>query len=267
MSRIASIFKQLKIDNKTALIPYITAGDTSIKLTEQLMEGFVNEGADIIELGIPFSDPMADGPTIQAAHERALLNNVSLNDVMDLVKKFRKNNNETGIVLMGYLNPIEKMGYKTFATKAFNAGVDAVLTVDLPPEEGDEFCQIMKQFKIDPIFLVAPTTTPARIEKIKEKASGFIYYVSLKGVTGSSNLNIDEVALKCKQIKATINLPIGVGFGIKDATSAKAVSKVSDAVIVGSALINKIANNLNNNKQAIEQTNNLMKELRQALDD
>ena len=267
MSRLASIFNALKQQNQTALIPYITAGDTSIALTEQLMANFVEQGANIIELGVPFSDPMADGSTIQAAHERALLNKVSLNDVIALVQRFREKNKNTGIVLMGYLNPIEKMGYENFAKKASQAGVDAVLTVDLPPEEGDEFCKVLKKVAIDPIFLVAPTTTEKRIEKIKEKASGFIYYVSLKGVTGSSNLNIDEVAEKCKAIKKATNLPIGVGFGIKDAQSAKAVANVADAVIVGSALINKIADNLNNSDEAIVQTNTLMKELRQALDD
>jgi tryptophan synthase alpha chain len=266
MSRLKAIFKDLAQNNKTALIPYITAGDSSLAMTAKLMHKFVEEGANIIELGVPFSDPMADGPVIQAAHERALLNHVSVKDVLALVAKFRKNNNKTGIVLMGYLNPIEKMGYENFAQEASKAGVDAILTVDLPPEESDEFYTSMNNNEIDCIFLVAPTTTSTRIELIKNKASGFIYYVSLKGVTGSSNLNIDEVTKKCKQIKQATNLPIGVGFGIKDAKSAKAVSKISDAVIVGSALINKIASNLDNEEKAIQETGNLIKELRQALD-
>ncbi len=241
MSRLTSCFGALKADNKTALIPFITAGDPQPKYTVELMHNLVKSGSDIIELGVPFSDPMADGPVIQAADERALEHNVSLNDVLSMVKQFRETDHTTPVVLMGYLNPIEIMGYETFAKQAQDSGVDGVLVVDLPPEEGDEFIQLTQQYDLDVIFLISPTTSTERIQLIAQAASGYLYYVSLKGVTGANTLDIVSVAEKLDEIRTLTNLPIGVGFGIKDGDTAQAVSHIADAVVVGSVLVNKIA--------------------------
>jgi len=241
MSRLAQCFSRLKTQNKTALIPFVTAGDPHPQHTVDIMHNLVKSGSDIIELGVPFSDPMADGPVIQAADERALEHNVSLADVMGMVKIFREKDAETPVVLMGYLNPIEIMGYKKFAEDAEANGVDAVLVVDLPPEEGEEFIQFTQQHNVDVIFLISPTTSNERIRLIAESASGYLYYVSLKGVTGANTLDIDSVDAKLKDIRAITDLPIGVGFGIKDGATAKAVAKIADGVVVGSVLVNKIA--------------------------
>ncbi len=267
MSRIKGIFSTLKQQGKCALIPYITAGDPDLESSLALMHHLVRAGADIIELGVPFSDPGADGPVIQAAHERALKNKVSLKAVLDLVKRFRQDNKETAIVLMGYLNPFEHMGYKTFATAAAEAGVDAVLTVDLPPEEADDFYLQMQQHKIDCIFLAAPTTSRQRVELIRKKASGFLYYVSVKGVTGSSRLDLDQVKQKCTMLQTLTDLPIGVGFGIKDAQSAKAIARFSDAVIVGSALIKQIEKHQDDKTELLKSAGELMETIRQAIDE
>ncbi len=237
MSRFTNCFNK-----KAALIPFITAGDPNPKLTVPLMHTLVEAGADVIELGIPFSDPMADGPVIQRASERALAAGTSLTKVLAMVKQFRIDNQTTPVVLMGYLNPIEIMGYEQFAKAAQDAQVDGVLTVDLPPEEATEFTNILKNYKIAPIFLLAPTTTTERIKKIASQAEGYLYYVSLKGVTGSANLDLNSVAEKLTEIKKYSNLPIGVGFGIKDAKTAAQVATISDAVIVGSALVQLIEN-------------------------
>ncbi len=237
MSRISACFAQLKQQKRKALIPFITAGDPQAELTLSLMQALVQAGADVIELGVPFSDPMADGPVIQRASERALANAVSLSSVLDMVAAFRQQNQTTPVVLMGYLNPMEIMGYAVFAKAAQAAGVDAVLTVDLPPEEGIEFNQLLKAHDLDSIFLIAPTSTEARIQRICAQASGFIYYVSLKGVTGSQALDVVAVTDKLKIVRRYTDLPIGVGFGIRDAQSAAAVASVSDAVVVGSALV------------------------------
>ncbi len=237
MSRFTNCFNK-----KTALIPFITAGDPNPKLTVPLMHTLVEAGADLIELGIPFSDPMADGPVIQRASERALAAGTNLTKVLAMVKQFRIDNQTTPVVLMGYLNPIEIMGYKKFAKAAQDAQVDGILTVDLPPEEATEFTNILRHYKIAPIFLIAPTTTTERIKKIVSQAEGYLYYVSLKGVTGSANLDLNSVAEKLTEIKKYSNLPIGVGFGIKDAKTAAQVATISDAVIVGSALVQLIEN-------------------------
>jgi tryptophan synthase alpha chain len=237
MSRFTNCFNK-----KAALIPFITAGDPNPKLTVPLMHTLVEAGADVIELGIPFSDPMADGPVIQRASERALAAGTSLTDVLAMVKQFRVDNQTTPVVLMGYLNPIEIMGYEQFVKAAQDAQVDGVLTVDLPPEEATEFTKILKNYNIAPIFLLAPTTTTERIKKIASQAEGYLYYVSLKGVTGSANLDLNSVAEKLTEIKKYSNLPIGVGFGIKDAKTAAQVATISDAVIVGSALVQLIEN-------------------------
>lgn len=260
MSRIAAIFTQL--GNQKALIPYITAGDPDRKTTLAMMHRMADNGADILELGIPFSDPMADGEIIQRAAERALAQHVSLNDVLDLVTQFRQHNTHTPVVLMGYLNPIHKMGYANFAQKAQQAGVDGVLTVDNPIEHIQSLQQALNACNIDCIFLIAPTTSIERIQAIAQHASGFVYYVSLKGVTGSSQLNTDDVADKLAILRQYIQLPIGVGFGISDATSAAKVAKVADAVIVGSRVVREIESHAGNEVLAV---GDLIRQLKEAI--
>ena len=240
MSRINACFEKLTADGRKALIPYVTAGDSDPTVTVPLMHAMVKAGADIIELGVPFSDPMADGPVIQRAAERALEHHVSLRDVLAMVVEFRQQDSDTPVVLMGYLNPVEVMGYTAFAEAAAKAGVDGALTVDLPPEEAAELVAALKAVQLDPIFLLAPTSDDERIKLICEAASGYVYYVAVKGVTGAGNLDVQSVSDKLDQIRAHTTLPVGVGFGIKDATSAAAVANVADAVVVGSALVLKI---------------------------
>ncbi len=264
--RLDTCFSNLAKSRKKALIPYITAGDSNPAITVPLMHHMVACGADIIELGVPFSDPMADGPTIQLACERALKHNTSLRDVLAMVEKFRQQDDTTPIVLMGYLNPIETMGYETFATLSSQAGVDGLLTVDLPPEEGDELIPALKAQQIDPIFLLSPTTTTERIKRIVSAGSGYLYYVSLKGVTGSSALNVEDVATRVASIKQFTQLPVGVGFGIKDADSAAAVSAVSDGVIVGSAIVKIIENNPDDADTIRNEIGSLLTAMRQAMD-
>ena len=238
MSRIAQTFAQLH--PQKALIPYITVGDPNLDTTLALMHSMVANGADILELGIPFSDPMADGEVIQRAVERALANHVSLLDVLAVVQRFRQSNQHTPIVLMGYLNPIHKMGYAEFAQAAANAGVDGVLTVDNPIETIAPLQEALKARGVDCIFLIAPTTTETRVQAIAERASGFVYYVSLKGVTGSAQLDVETVAEKVAMLRRYIHIPIGVGFGISDAASAAKIGSVADAVIVGSRIVREI---------------------------
>lgn len=240
MSRIGNKFALLKEDGSKALIPFITAGDPIPELTVDLMHDLVSAGADLIELGVPFSDPMADGPVIQRASERALEYHVSLLDVLEMVSLFRQIDGETPVILMGYLNPIEIMGYETFASRAAEAGVDGILVVDIPPEEGEELQRLLQAKGIDQIYLVAPTSTPERIQRICDLAGGFIYYVSVKGVTGASHLDLHSLGAKLTQIRAATDLPVGVGFGIKDAETAAAVSGLADAVVVGSALVSRV---------------------------
>jgi tryptophan synthase alpha chain len=240
MSRIQQTFAQLKIQNKAALIPFITAGDPDPQLTVAILHGLVEAGADIIELGVPFSDPMADGPTIQRASERALKHHVGLRDVLTMVAEFRTTNATTPIVLMGYANPIERMGYAAFAQAAHQAGVDGVLTVDIPPEES--VAEIFTAAGVDTIFLLSPTTPDARINLVASKASGFVYYVSLKGVTGSANLDLDEVAQHIPVIRERCGLPVGVGFGIRDAATAAKIAQFADAVVIGSRIVEEIEN-------------------------
>jgi tryptophan synthase alpha chain len=240
MSRIQASFERLKAQGRKALIPFITAGDPDAALTVPLMHALVEAGADIIELGVPFSDPMADGPTIQRASERALAKGMSLKKVLELVVAFRSTNLETPVVLMGYANPIEAMGAEVFAVAANKAGVDGVLVVDYPPEESVEFAKVMKAKQLDPIFLLAPTSTEARIAGVAEVASGYVYYVSLKGVTGSASLDVDAVAARIPAIRAKTGLPVGVGFGIRDAETAGRIAAIADAVVVGSRIIEEI---------------------------
>jgi len=237
MSRIAGCFERLRAAGRKALIPYVTAGDPAPALTVPLMHAMVKAGADVVELGVPFSDPMADGPVIQRASERALAHHLSLHGVLDLVREFRRRDGATPVVLMGYLNPVEAMGYGAFAAAAAEAGVDGVLTVDLPPEEAGDLLAALESRDLDPIFLVAPTSTPERLRRISAAARGFIYYVSLKGVTGATHLDVESVRGKVTQLRAFTDLPIGVGFGIRDAATAAAVAEVADAVVIGSALV------------------------------
>jgi len=240
MSRIKSTFDRLTGEGRKALIPFITAGDPDVALTLPLMHTLVEAGADVIELGVPFSDPMADGPTIQRASERALAKGMSLRKVLELVIAFRATDLNTPVVLMGYANPIEAMGLEKFAAAASQAGVDGVLVVDYPPEEALTFGLAMKAHGMDPIFLLAPTSTAARIAQVAEIASGYVYYVSLAGVTGSGALNVEAVAERLPLIREKTGLPVGVGFGIRDAATAARIAGIADAVVVGSRIIEEI---------------------------
>ena len=240
MSRIPATFERLRAQGRTALIPFVTAGDPEPRVTVPLMHAMVASGADLIELGVPFSDPIADGPVIQRATERALLHRVSLRRVLDMVRLFRETDRDTPVVLMGYLNPIEVMGYTPFAAQARAAGVDGALVVDVPPEEGHDLVAALRGEGLDLVYLVAPTSTEERISRIGAVASGFVYYVSVKGVTGAGHLDVMEVARRLTPIRARVGLPLGVGFGIKDAPTAAAVARVADAVIVGSAIVGRM---------------------------
>ena len=270
MSRLAACFAELKSNSRTALIPYVMTGDPSPEITLPLMHAMVEAGADIIELGAPFSDPMADGPVIQAAAERSLVHNTSLHDVFSLVSEFRKSDDKTPIVMMGYLNPIEVMGYESFAQQASACGIDGVITVDMPPVEAADYVPALQSQKLDPIFLLAPTSTEARIKKLAELASGFVYYVSLKGVTGAATLDVASVEEKLQQIRQSIDLPIGVGFGIGDAESAAKVAACSDAVVVGSAIVKKMTLNDGKTEQErsiiIKEISDILSAMRSAMD-
>ena len=244
MSRIAGLFEQLAKEGRKALIPYIVVGDPNPEATVPLMHALVAKGADIIELGVPFSDPMSEGPVIQLAHERALAHGTSLRDALEAVRLFREQDTDTPVLLMGYANPVEHMGYAAFADAASEAGLDALLTVDIPPEEVEQVNAELHRVGMDNIFLVAPTTPDERINRIVDQASGFVYYVSLKGVTGAGNLDIDDVSHHLSRIRGKSDLPVAVGFGIKDAASAAAVARVADGVVVGSALIRAMAEKL-----------------------
>ncbi len=264
MSRIQTTFDKLKQHKRKALIPFFTAGDPTPALTVSLLHALVDAGADIIELGVPFSDPMADGPTIQRSSERALKHGVSLHDVLDMVASFRTRDVSTPIVLMGYGNPIEAMGWERFATRCAQVGVDGVLTVDFPPEESHEAFGHLQRHGIDPIFLLAPTSTDARVERVAKQARGYVYYVSLKGVTGAGHLDLAAIEQKIPQLRKHIKLPIGVGFGIRDAATALAVAKLCDGVVVGSRIVQEIENSTEQN--VIANVSKLVKELRLAVD-
>lgn len=237
MSRIQNTFAALAAQGRKGLIPFITAGDPDPAKTVELMHALAEGGADVIELGVPFSDPMADGPVIQRSSERALAKGVTLHSVLDDVKRFRARDQKTPVVLMGYANPIERMGADAFAAAARDAGVDGVLVVDYPAEESHDFAAKMRAAGIDPIFLLAPTSTDDRIAAVGQVASGYVYYVSLKGVTGAANLDVSSIAGKIPAIKSRVPLPVGVGFGIRDAATARAVAEVADAVVIGSRLV------------------------------
>ena len=265
MSRIQNVFNELKKEGRRALVPFITAGDPAPELTVPLMHALVAGGADVIELGVPFSDPMADGPTIQRASERALAKGMSLRKVIEAVQEFRKSDSATPVVLMGYANPIEAMGVPTFVERAKAAGVDGVLVVDYPPEECREFAHTVRAAGLDPIFLLAPTSSAQRFSDVAEAGSGYIYYVSLKGVTGVGSVNFDEVRDRVAQIRDCVGLPIGVGFGIRDAQSAKRVGEFADAVVVGSRIIEEIENSPV--EEVAKRVTTLVRGLRDALDE
>jgi tryptophan synthase alpha chain len=265
MSRIQSTFERLAADGRKALIPFITAGDPDADLTLALLHTLVEAGADVIELGVPFSDPMADGPTIQRASERALAKGMTLRKVLDIVVAFRADNRQTPIVLMGYANPIEAMGLDRFASAAAEAGVDGVLVVDYPPEEAAAFGAAMKAQGIDPIFLLAPTSTAARIAQVAAVASGYVYYVSLAGVTGSGALNIEAVAERLPLIREQTGLPVGVGFGIRDAATAARIAGIADAVVVGSRIIETIEKSTT--ETACANVGMLVAEIRRGVDE
>jgi tryptophan synthase alpha chain len=266
MSRLTGKFAELAKAGRKALIPFITAGDPNPDFTLPMMHAMVEAGVDIIELGVPFSDPMADGPVIQRASERALAHKMSLRKVLALVAEFRKTDQQTPVVLMGYVNPIEAMGYESFANAAQQADVDGVLTVDLPPDEAEECVVMLKERGIDPIFLLAPNSVDERIKMMDKAGSGYLYYVSLKGVTGAGHLNTAGVETKLKQIRANTNLPVAIGFGVKDAETAKTVAGLGDGVVVGSALISKIEANQDDLAMAQKQIVELLAAMRQAMD-
>ncbi|MES2101051.1 MAG: tryptophan synthase subunit alpha [Pseudomonadota bacterium] len=237
MSRIKATFDALRASGRKALIPYVTSGDPFADATVDIMLAMAKAGADVIELGVPFSDPMADGPVIQKAGERALARGIGMPQVLDFVRGFRKHNDTTPVVLMGYANPVERYGIDRFVADARAAGVDGVLVVDYPPEECEDFAATLRSNGLDPIFLLAPTSTEARMAHVGRIASGYVYYVSLKGVTGAGHLDTAAVAAMVPRIKQHVKLPVGVGFGIRDATTAQAVAAVSDAVVIGTALV------------------------------
>ncbi|MSP97443.1 MAG: tryptophan synthase subunit alpha [Betaproteobacteria bacterium] len=264
MSRIQARFEALRGAGRKALVPYITAGDPSPVMTVPLLHALAQSGCDILEIGVPFSDPMADGPAIQRSSERALKHGVGLVDVLAMVREFRSKDATTPIVLMGYANPIEAMGVQRFVLQASDAGVDGVIVVDYPPEECGAFAGACRENAIDLVFLLAPTSTDARIRQVASIGSGFLYYVSLKGVTGAGHIDISDVTAHLPKIRAASTLPIGVGFGIRDAASARAVAAVADAVVIGSRIIEEIE--AAGAEHAVARVKALLAPIRAALD-
>lgn len=271
MSRIAPTFAALKAHNRKALIPFVTAGFPYVDITPELMHGMVAAGADVIELGVPFSDPSADGPVIQAAGDKALAAGIGLRQVLEMVRSFRQKNSDTPVVLMGYANPIERYnqlhqasGDNAFARDAAAAGVDGVLVVDYPPEECEAFAAALKAHGLDLIFLLAPTSTSERMDQVARVASGYVYYVSLKGVTGAGTLDTAAVEAMLPKIRQHVKIPVGVGFGIRDAASARAVGRVADAVVIGSRIIQLIDNQPR--ERVVQAASDFLREIRAALD-
>ena len=268
MSRIQTTFEQLQAKGRKALIPYVTAGFPFADITPSLMHGMVEAGADIIELGVPFSDPMADGPVIQKAGEKALSLGIGMVQVLEHVREFRKRNHTTPVVLMGYANPVERYdqrhGEDAFVRDAAAAGVDGVLVVDYPPEECEDFAAKLRAHQMDLIFLLAPTSTPERMAQVARVASGYVYYVSLKGVTGSAALDTSAVEAMLPRIRAHVNVPVGVGFGIRDAATAQAVGRVADAVVIGSRIIQLIEDQ--EHAKVVPLTIDFLRGIRKALD-
>jgi tryptophan synthase alpha chain len=266
MNRIEKTLAQLKATNKKMLSPYITAGDPQPKATVPLMHALVKAGANILELGIPFSDPMAEGVVIQHAMERALAHKVNTCKVLDMVSEFRKNDQETPVIIMGYLNPIEQYSYELFAQHAVEAGVDGTILVDMPPEESSQMHALWERYGLYSIFLCSPTTTDERMQLINEYAQGYLYYVSLKGVTGSSALDMSSLKSQYQQRKAQTSLPLMVGFGIKTPEMAAAVADFADGVIIGAALITQILDAYNAKHDMLEAGANLISSMRSAMD-
>ena len=267
MGRLSAVFQALDEAGRTALIPYFTAGDPSREQTLEVMHALVEGGADVIELGVPFSDPMADGPVIQRSSERALARGVRLQDCLDWVAAFRKTNQKTPVVLMGYANPVEQYGTAAFVKAAVASGVDGVLVVDYPPEECEAFSQACHEGGLDVIFLLAPTSTETRMDQVARLGSGYLYYVSLKGVTGAATLDTQAVADRVAVIRRHTTMPIGVGFGISDAASAKAVAQHADAVVIGSALIKTMEASVARNGNPVADLRVFMTDIRSALDE
>lgn len=266
MSRLATRFAELRRAGRAALVPYITAGDPDKSASVPLMHALVAAGADVLELGVPFSDPMADGPVIQRACERALKHGTTLADVLGMVGEFRQTDTRTPVVLMGYLNPVEAFGTEAFAAAAATAGVDGVLTVDMPPEEAVPLAGLLRERGMDPVFLLAPTTDAARLQRICETAAGFVYYVALKGVTGAANLDVAEVRRRLEVVRRATRLPVGVGFGVRDARTAAQLAGVADAVVVGSAIVDRVAKFGSRRADLLAQVGAFVSELRQAMD-
>jgi tryptophan synthase alpha chain len=266
MSRLSERFSALKAAGRKALVPYITAGDPAPQHTVPLMHALVEAGADVIELGVPFSDPMADGPVIQLACERALAHGTGLTRILEMVTEFRKTDAHTPVVLMGYLNPLETMGVEAFAQRAQTAGVDGVLLVDLAIEEGSAYVGALREKGLDCIFLLAPNTPVERIRAIADQATGYLYYVSLKGVTGSDRIDVASVTRKLSEIRRCTSLPVAVGFGVRDGATAAQVGAVADGVVVGSALVSAIAANAANPGELPAILGAKLREIRNALD-
>jgi len=262
MSRIAATFEKLAAARRCALIPFVTAGDPAPRHTVAVMHALARAGADVIELGVPFSDPMADGPVIQRSSERALKQGVTLRDVLAMVAGFRESGGEAPVVLMGYANPLERMGLAKFVAAAQAAGVDGVLIVDYPPEESADWLQALRGTSIDPIFLLSPTSSDARIELVSRVARGYIYYVSLKGVTGAANIDTRDVEAMIRRIRARTQVPVGVGFGIRDGATAQRVARVADAVVIGSRIVQELADA----KDPVARAGEVMAEFRRAMD-
>jgi tryptophan synthase alpha chain len=264
VSRIAERFAGLRAQKRTGLVAYLAGGDPSAALTVPLLHELARVGVDVIELGVPFSDPMADGPVIQRAAERAIHNHVGLHQCLDMVREFRTKDARTPVVLMGYANPIERMGIESFVSAASQAGADGVIVVDYPPEECQEFSAALRKNGMDQIFLLSPTSTPQRIEQVVKSGAGFLYYVSLKGITGAGNLNVNDVAARLPAIRARSTLPLAVGFGVRDGESARALAHIADAVVVGSRLVEEIERA--GASQALAAAGRLMGEIRGAID-
>jgi tryptophan synthase alpha chain len=263
LSRIAAAFERSHAARHAALIPFVTAGDPHPRDTVAIMHALAKAGADVIELGVPFSDPMADGPVIQRSSERALKHHVGLKDVLAMVREFRRTDDATPVVLMGYANPIERMGHAAFVKDATAAGVDGVLIVDYPPEESGPWLEALQGSPLDPIFLLSPTSTDKRIELVAKIARGYIYYVSLKGVTGAAHIDTKDVEAMMARIRAHTRLPVGVGFGIRDGATASRVAKVADAVVIGSRIVQELVDHAD---AAAKRAGEVMGEFRSALD-
>jgi tryptophan synthase alpha chain len=266
VSRLRARVTEISAAKGKALVAYLVAGDPQKDATVDLMHAMASSGVDIIELGIPFTDPEAEGPVIQLAHERALRVGTSLKDCLSMVAEFRKSNNATPVILMGYLNPIEKMGYEQFAAEASRAGVDGTIIVNMPPEESNDLAAPFEKHNIDTVYLLAPTTTDERARYVTSRSRGFVYYVSLKGTTGSSNLDLDDIESKLSRFKAISPLPIMVGFGIKDASTAAAVAKIADGVVVGSAIVSLMLEHQSDQAVVIEKVSELMASIRNSID-